>query len=52
MTLVVNPYSGVVHRQSCKYAVGAIPWTGGAKSGSDKPCRVCAPDMEAASDAT
>jgi hypothetical protein len=45
--LVVNPYSGVVHEPSCKHAAGCIPWQGFAATPSDKPCRLCKPDVEA-----
>ena len=44
--LVVNPYSGVIHRLTCEHARNCIPWQGFQATHSDKPCRVCRPEVE------
>lgn len=43
--LLVNPYSGIIHRESCPHARNCVPWAGFAATPSDKPCRLCKPDV-------
>jgi hypothetical protein len=43
--LLVDPYSGVVHLPSCVHAAASIPWEGFARASSDRPCKVCAPEV-------
>ena len=45
-TLLVNPYSRVVHRPECKHAVHAIPRGVYQSTRSDKPCAWCKPDLD------
>ena len=45
MTLLVNAYTGIIHAPTCPHAHDCIPWEGFARASSDRPCRICRPEV-------